>query len=314
MTGIVHHYHRFGGRGYRQRVYVERIQPLEQYTTEELYARFCSGNADIKYIADLVRPKLSTENMKKSQSVCGGTGRGVQLILGTVGEVVSGVVCKVFNQPKARAKELGLDICLMYVEIEKGDVVQEEILKGLDNKNLKIALACVEVLRRALRSFRHCTPTTLPKSLLKPLCVALLKQANDSAPVVRDAAFEALGTVLQVVGERAIKECAEKVELPGGKKAAGQVKEKNAPKAPPAAPAPDKPSAPAKKTPAAAATKAMELMDKEEMPCSCLDFGQETWLKKNFQVVSMALAQNPKNQAEALNWLCDAIKEFGFAG
>uniref|UniRef100_A0A8C7XMM8 Putative nuclease HARBI1 n=1 Tax=Oryzias sinensis TaxID=183150 RepID=A0A8C7XMM8_9TELE len=44
--------------GYRQRVYVERAQPLEQYTTEELYARFRFGNADIKYIADLVRPKL----------------------------------------------------------------------------------------------------------------------------------------------------------------------------------------------------------------------------------------------------------------
>uniref|UniRef100_A0AAY5EE55 TOG domain-containing protein n=1 Tax=Electrophorus electricus TaxID=8005 RepID=A0AAY5EE55_ELEEL len=48
----------------------------------------------------------------------------------TVGEVVSGVVCKVFNQPKARAKELGSDICLMYIEIEK----------GLDNKNPKIRI------------------------------------------------------------------------------------------------------------------------------------------------------------------------------
>lgn len=29
----------------------------------------------------------------------------------------------------------------------------------------------------------------------------------------------------------------------------------------------------------------------------------------------MAFGQkNPKNQAEALNWLCGAIKEFGFAG
>lgn len=69
----------------------------------------------------------------------------------TVSEVVSGVVCKVFNQPKARAKELGSDICLMYVELEKGDAVQEELLKGLDNKNPKIALACVEGLRRAVR-------------------------------------------------------------------------------------------------------------------------------------------------------------------
>lgn len=33
------------------------------------------------------------------------------------------------------------------------------------------------------------------------------------------------------------------------------------------------------------------------------------------QVVSMAFSQkNPKNQAETLNWLSNAMKEFGFAG
>lgn len=69
----------------------------------------------------------------------------------TTGEVASGVVNKVFNQPKARAKELGVDICLMYIEIEKGEAVQEELLKGLDNKNPKIIVACIETLRKALR-------------------------------------------------------------------------------------------------------------------------------------------------------------------
>lgn len=62
------------------------------------------------------------------------------------------MVTKVFNQPKARAKELGADICLMYVEIEKAEVVQDELLKGLDNKNPKIVVACIETLRKALRS------------------------------------------------------------------------------------------------------------------------------------------------------------------
>lgn len=79
------------------------------------------------------------------------TGR-VSLICRTAGEVVSGVVTKVFNQPKARAKELGTDICLTYVEIEKAEVVQDELLKGLDNKNPKIVVACIETLRKALRS------------------------------------------------------------------------------------------------------------------------------------------------------------------
>lgn len=34
-----------------------------------------------------------------------------------------------------------------------------------------------------------------------------------------------------------------------------------------------------------------------------------------FQVVAMAFSQkNPKNQSETLNWLSNAIKEFGFSG
>lgn len=68
MAGIVHRYHHFGGRGYRQRVYVERAKPLEQYTAEELYACFRFGTADIKYIADLVRPKLQRRT-KRSHSL-----------------------------------------------------------------------------------------------------------------------------------------------------------------------------------------------------------------------------------------------------
>lgn len=62
------------------------------------------------------------------------------------------MVTKVFNQPKARAKELGSDICLMYIEIEKAEVVQDELLKGLDNKNPKIVVSCIETIRKALRS------------------------------------------------------------------------------------------------------------------------------------------------------------------
>ncbi|KAK7892004.1 hypothetical protein WMY93_023967 [Mugilogobius chulae] len=359
----------------------------------------------------------------------------------TAGEVVSGVVTKVFNQPKAKAKELGTDICLMYIEIEKAEVVQDELIKGLDNKNPKIVVACLETLRKGLsefgskivtlkpvvkilpkqfesrekavrdeakqlaieiykwirdalrpplqninsvqeakkwqerkealeavevvgkdanvmlvsmaakclaglasglrkkfgqyagqvvptilekfkekkpqvvqalqeaidaifltttlqnlsedilavmdnknpsikqqaslflaRSIRHCTQATLPKSVLKPLCAALIKQVNDSAPEVRDAAFEALGTAMKVVGEKAvnpfladldklkldkIKECADKVELPGGKKSSGGgggvgAEKKPVAKAPAAAEAPPKSAAPPKKSTASA--------------------------------------------------------------
>ncbi|XP_056382427.1 LOW QUALITY PROTEIN: cytoskeleton-associated protein 5 [Hyla sarda] len=100
----------------------------------------------------------------------------------TTGEVVSGVVNKVFNQPKAKAKELGSDICLMYIEIEKGETVQEELLKGLDNKNPKIVVACVETLRRALSEFGSKIMS------LKPIIKVLPKLFESREKAVRDEA------------------------------------------------------------------------------------------------------------------------------
>ncbi|XP_053299052.1 putative nuclease HARBI1 [Pleuronectes platessa] len=61
MAGVVHRHHR---RRYRQRVYVERIDPLQKYTNEELYARFCFGRADIQYIVDLLRPNLQRRTQR----------------------------------------------------------------------------------------------------------------------------------------------------------------------------------------------------------------------------------------------------------
>uniref|UniRef100_A0A8C5I5R7 TOG domain-containing protein n=1 Tax=Gouania willdenowi TaxID=441366 RepID=A0A8C5I5R7_GOUWI len=100
----------------------------------------------------------------------------------TTGEVMSGVVTKVFNQPKARAKELGMDICLMYIEIEKAEVVQDELLKGLDNKNPKIVVACIETLRKALSEFGSKIVT------LKPVVKILSKQFESREKAVREEA------------------------------------------------------------------------------------------------------------------------------
>uniref|UniRef100_G3PMN0 Putative nuclease HARBI1 n=1 Tax=Gasterosteus aculeatus aculeatus TaxID=481459 RepID=G3PMN0_GASAC len=58
MSGVVHRHHHFARRGYRQRVYVERTKPLEQYTPEELYVRLRFGKADMEYLVNLLRPKL----------------------------------------------------------------------------------------------------------------------------------------------------------------------------------------------------------------------------------------------------------------
>ncbi|XP_051885307.1 cytoskeleton-associated protein 5 isoform X2 [Pristis pectinata] len=100
----------------------------------------------------------------------------------TAGEVVSGVVNKVFNQPKARAKELGTEICLMYIEIEKTEPVQEELLKGLDNKNPKIVVACIETIRKALGEFGSKIVQ------LKPIVKVLPKLFESREKAVRDEA------------------------------------------------------------------------------------------------------------------------------
>uniref|UniRef100_A0A8C2FTH4 Cytoskeleton associated protein 5 n=1 Tax=Cyprinus carpio TaxID=7962 RepID=A0A8C2FTH4_CYPCA len=140
----------------------------------------------------------------------------------TTGEVVSGVVCKVFNQPKARAKELGADICLMYIEIEKAEVVQDELIKGLDNKNPKIVVTCIETLRKALCEFGSKIIT------LKPVVKVLPKQFESREKAVRDEAKllaveiyrwirDALRAPLQNINSVQLKELEEEwVKLPTG--------------------------------------------------------------------------------------------------
>jgi cytoskeleton-associated protein 5 len=67
-------------------------------------------------------------------------------------EVVSGIVSKCLNG-KPKTKDLGISICLMYVEIEKQDVVLEEVLKGLAYKQPKIVAASIVILRQCLAEF-----------------------------------------------------------------------------------------------------------------------------------------------------------------
>uniref|UniRef100_A0A665WER4 Cytoskeleton associated protein 5 n=1 Tax=Echeneis naucrates TaxID=173247 RepID=A0A665WER4_ECHNA len=381
-----------------------------------------------------------------------GLAAGLRKKFGTYSGQVVPTILEKFKEKKpqvVQALQEAIDAIFLTTTLQN---LSEDILGVMDNKNPSIKQQASLFLAR---SFRHCTQATLPKSILKPLCAALIKQVNDSAPEVRDAAFEALGTAMKVVGEKAvnpfladldklkldkIKECADKVELPGGKKGAGGgsggggsvADKKSAAKAPPPAESSagaskkGKPtSAGAGKSKKAAESKegtenelsaemceelaanvlpasclqqldsanwkerlasmeefqrAVETMDKGEMPCQALVrmlAKKPGWKETNFQVmqmklrivaliaqrgtfsktsanvvldglvdkvgdikcggnakegltaigeacslpwtaeqvVSMAFAQkNPKNQAETLNWLANAMKEFGFAG
>ena len=52
---------------------------------------------------------------------------------------------------RPKTKERAYDILLMYIEIDKNNEIEEELIKGLENKQPKIVQASAELLRRALR-------------------------------------------------------------------------------------------------------------------------------------------------------------------
>ncbi|CAB1322741.1 unnamed protein product [Coregonus sp. 'balchen'] len=338
-----------------------------------------------------------------------GLAAGLRKKFGTYAGHVVPTILEKFKEKKpqvVQALQEAIDAVFLTTTLQN---ISEDVLGVMDNKNPSIKQQASLFLAR---SFRHCTQTTLPKSMLKAFCPAFLKQVNDSAPEVRDAAYEALGTAMKV-----IKESADKVELPGKR---GVEKVAPAAKVAPPAANPTRSSGPPKKAPAAKSggppkkgksasapsakgkkvpetkefietelsievceeksSAAVEQMDKSEMPCQALVrmlAKKPGWKETNFQVmqmklhivgliaqkgsfsktsafvvldglvdkigdvkcgvkakegltataeacslpwtaeqvVSMVFAQkNPKNQAETLNWLANAMKEFGFAG
>ncbi|XP_019623071.1 PREDICTED: cytoskeleton-associated protein 5-like isoform X1 [Branchiostoma belcheri] len=124
--------------------------------------------------------------------------------------------------------------------------ISEDYLAALDNKNPSIKAETALFLTRCLK---RCTPAQVPKAVLKPMCASLVSRTGDTAPDVREAAFEAIGTAMRVVGEKPIapflaeldqikmgkiKDYSEKAEIiGGGKKTKPKEKEPAAAKEPP---------------------------------------------------------------------------------
>merc|ERR1739838_615471 len=72
----------------------------------------------------------------------------------TCSEVLAGIVKKCFNS-KPKTKETAINLCLMYIEIDKQETVFEELLTGFENKQPKVVLACIEAVTLALSLFGH---------------------------------------------------------------------------------------------------------------------------------------------------------------
>lgn len=100
----------------------------------------------------------------------------------TCGEVMSGIVSKCLGAPKVKTKEKAMEIVMMYIEIERQEIVQDELMKGLEAKTPKVVAACIQILRDALHDFG-------PKVItLKPVVKKLPTLLEDRDKSVRDEA------------------------------------------------------------------------------------------------------------------------------
>lgn len=113
----------------------------------------------------------------------------------TVNDVMNALVSKCFSSPRAKTRELALEIALMYIEIEKQDVVLEELIKGLDNKSPKVVVACIIALRESLHLFGSQVVT------IKPLARVLPKLLEDRDKSVREESKMLCVEIYRWVGE-----------------------------------------------------------------------------------------------------------------
>ena len=65
--------------------------------------------------------------------------------------MVAAIVQKAIAAPKTSTREKARELLLMVVEIEKYELVQEELVKGFSQKNPKVVAACIGALTLALR-------------------------------------------------------------------------------------------------------------------------------------------------------------------
>lgn len=112
----------------------------------------------------------------------------------TVGEVISGIVLKCLGAPKAKTKELGMQIALMYIEIEKHEQAVDELIKGFDQKNPKIVATCIATVLSGLREFG-------PKVInVKPLVKKIPALLSDRDKAVRDEAKQLTVEIFKWIG------------------------------------------------------------------------------------------------------------------
>ncbi|XP_050528781.1 protein mini spindles-like isoform X2 [Daktulosphaira vitifoliae] len=100
----------------------------------------------------------------------------------TVGDVMTGLITKCFGAPRSKTKDIAIQITLMYIEIEKQDIVIEELIKGLVHKFPKIVSTCIKAITLAIKEFG------IKILNIKPLLKKLQSLLEDRDKSIRDEA------------------------------------------------------------------------------------------------------------------------------
>ncbi|XP_071559600.1 protein mini spindles-like isoform X2 [Temnothorax nylanderi] len=117
-----------------------------------------------------------------------------------VNEVMNGIVSKCIVAPKAKMKELAVQITLMYIEIEKHEAVQQELLKGTEAKNPKKKSACIATLTLALKEFGSEVIN------LEPLIKKIASFLEDRNKTVREEGKAMVVEMYRWVGDRLMQQ------------------------------------------------------------------------------------------------------------
>ncbi|CAH8452216.1 unnamed protein product [Heterobilharzia americana] len=78
------------------------------------------------------------------------------------GDICSCIISKCLGSTRAKTKDKSIECLLMLIEIERHELIIEELMKGLSTKNPKVVIGCLQTLREALNLFGSAVVPTKP--------------------------------------------------------------------------------------------------------------------------------------------------------
>ncbi|GAA5893605.1 hypothetical protein JCM5296_002476 [Sporobolomyces johnsonii] len=129
------------------------------------HEHFLSGSN----IREWVRDPNAVAQEKGVEAACKVVEMGGKPLARTRSEVAPSVVEKCLGSTRANTRAKGIELCLLYVEIEEdmGEGVIGDVIPGLDVKQPKVVAGSVMVLKELIRSFGP--KSVSPKPILKTL-------------------------------------------------------------------------------------------------------------------------------------------------